>query len=96
MQKIVTLRNDLIDWNNTFPLDRLYRQKHNVLYNSANHRRLWQVDIYLDWLESELFKEYETDFLESEKKAEQYKKGIWLREPEEVPMTDEDFDSIVI
>ena len=96
MEKIDKLRSQLIDWNNSFPLDRIYRQKHNILFNSDDHRRLCQVDIYLDWLESELFKEYEADFIQGEKRAELYKKGIWLREPEEQEMTDEDFDKIVI
>jgi len=96
MASIDKLRNDLVSWNNLFPLDRLYRQRNNILYNSAAHRGLCQIDIYLDWLETELFKEYEADFIESEKRVEQYKNGIWLHEKEDQEMTDEDFDNIVI
>ena len=96
MANIVKLRNDLVSWNNLFPLDRLYRQRNNILYNSAAHREVCQIDIYLDWLEAELFKEYEADFIESEKRVDLYKKGIWLQEREDKDMSDEDFDNIVI
>lgn len=96
MAGINSLKNELITWNNQFPLDRIYRQKHSILFNSGAHRRLCQIDIYFDWLEGELFREFETEFMESERKADQYRRGNWLQEKEDPELTDEAFDKIVI
>lgn len=51
-------RDFLIDWNNQFPFDRLYRQKYNIGFGSKEHRELCQIDIYHDILEDKLFEEY--------------------------------------
>jgi len=96
MSKAEELRRQLIDWNNTFPLDHSFRKKTGIIFNSEAHRAICQIDVYIDWLEEELFKQSEADFIESYKKEEQFKKGIWIAEDEGEQMTDEDFDSIVI
>lgn len=80
MSIIDQLRKQIIDWSNKFPLDSSFRKKHNIPFGSEEHRRINQIDVYYEWLEEELHKE----FLEKAKKELQneadFEKGIWLRE----------------
>lgn len=74
------LRAFIIRWNNSRPLDREFRKKYNIAFNSPQHRAMSQFDIALEWMEEKLFQEAierATDRIERDKELE---KGIWLRE----------------
>lgn len=79
-KKVSQLRLEIIRWNNRFPLDRIWRQKHNVAFGSEEHRAVSQLDIYLEWLEDELYKEAEQRAQDSIKREKEFEKGIWLRD----------------
>lgn len=88
-------RSFLIEFNNKFPLDREYRKKHGIPLFSEQHRNISQVDIYLEWLEDELFSEHELDMKERNRKADLYKKGEWMEKREEIEKNlDELFDKL--
>lgn len=71
----------VIDWNNNFPFDRLYREKFNIAFNSPQHRELSQIDIKLFFLESYMFSKYEKDYIEESKHKENYEKnGVILKD----------------
>ena len=78
----------MIWWNNMFPLDRKYREKYKIAFNSPQHRELSQIDIYLDIIEDELFNEAIKDAIKDRENAEQIEKGIWIRERIEVDVDD--------
>lgn len=78
MVSINQMRQFLIQFSNTFPLDREYRLKHNIAFNSPAHRNLCQVDIYLQWLEDRIFEEHEHKIIENIGKETLYKKGEWI------------------
>lgn len=82
MPQINDLRAFIIDFNNAFPADREYRLKHNIAFNSITHRETCQLDIYLEWLESEIFKEHEITVLDRVRKKVLYDKGEWISENE--------------
>lgn len=82
MSKIDGLRAQLIEWNNKFPLDREHRKKHNIVFGSEAHRAINQIDLYFDWLEDELFKDFLEGAREEVRREEEFKKGKWLREQE--------------
>lgn len=77
---IKQLRSLMIGWNNNFPLDRRFRAKREILFNSDEHRATNQVDIYLQWLEDELYKEYLTRAKEEVEDKVLYDKGQWVKE----------------
>ena len=85
----------LIGWNNTFPLDRWYRKRYNIPFNSEQHKNASQIDIYLEWLEEEVYEEHEVSMKERERKKALFTKGEWLTKPE-LPEeeTDELWDKI--
>jgi hypothetical protein len=77
---IADSRKQLIEWNNKFPLDRKWRLKNNITLFSKEHLSVNQIDIYLEWLEEQIFEE----FFESEKvrkeKQELFDRGIYFTE----------------
>lgn len=74
------MRSFLIEWNNTFVLDKSYRSSNNIKFNSPDHRQSCQIDIYLEHLEDEIFKEHLEFSVETERKKDSYSKGIWMEE----------------
>lgn len=79
---ISQVRFQLIDWNNRFPLDKAFRKKYNIPFASERHRELNQIDIYYEWLEDELYKEFVDKATEEIKKEQEFEKGNWLKDTE--------------
>lgn len=52
------VKNFLIAWNNSFPLDLWFRQKYNIPFNSSKHREVNFIDVLLEYEEEKLIKEY--------------------------------------
>jgi hypothetical protein len=67
------VENFCIDWSIKFPIDRWWRQKHNVAFNSAAHRELSLWDMRFEFEEFLLF--------EKNKHLSKYDPtdGEWLR-----------------
>jgi hypothetical protein len=63
-------------WNVNYPIDRWWREKHKVAFNSPEHRVVSFYDMYVEWLEDKLY----ADSLTKEIKNSQYKPGDWLQE----------------
>lgn len=43
---------DLIfEWNNNFPIDRWWREKHNIPFNSQAHRDISYMDVCFEFIE---------------------------------------------
>lgn len=80
MIAVKDLRSFLFEWNNTFVLDKLYRSKNNIRFNSLEHRNTCQIDIYLEYLEDEIFSEHTKQIIDKERMDSEYKKGIWLQD----------------
>ena len=75
----------IYEWNNNYPIDRWYREKHGIAFNSPEHRVLSFIDIYIEWKEDKIFSELL-------KEKEEYKKGDWLHnyETDEEKISDDD------
>lgn len=67
----MTMHELIVKWNNLFPYDRIYREKYNIAFNSPEHRKVNQIDIYLDLYEDVLFSNYRK---ETKGKEERYRK----------------------
>lgn len=74
------LKRDLEDfiykWNIVYPIDRWWREKHSVSFNSPEHRDISFLDMYLEYLEDKIILKARSNFV----KNHQYKKGDWLEE----------------
>lgn len=66
------LKNFIIKWNNTFILDRWFRKKYNIPFNSMKHRELNPIDIRFEYEEDLFFKEHSILEKEKEKNHSEY------------------------
>lgn len=68
------IREYVINWNTRFPIDRAWRKKYNLAFNSRSHRESNFLDQLIDLEEDKLFDEFT--------KREEYvpDTGDWLKE----------------
>lgn len=77
------MRDFILKWNATWHFDFWYRKKHNIAFNSPEHRELNQVDQKLNYLEHMESERQLADFQQFEKDQEEFKKtGTWLKKRE--------------
>jgi len=50
-----SLEDFVYNWNNNFPIDRWWRQKHQIPFNSPVHRDSCFIDMYFEFLEDRLW-----------------------------------------
>lgn len=82
----------LIDWNNRFPLDRKFRKKYNIAFNSESHRNLNQVDIFLDLLEDSMVEKQRENYIKYTALGEEIDRGEGFLISQEERMTEEEKD----
>ena len=68
------LREEIIDWNIRFPIDRWWRNKHNIAYMSSAHRESNFLDQLFEYEEEKLFEK----LMNNDYKPNQ---GDWLKVP---------------
>lgn len=56
-----SLSNEIIEWNSKFPVDRWWRNKHNISYNSKEHREASFIDMLFEFEEEQMFSEINVD-----------------------------------
>ena len=82
----------IIKWNNMFPKDRVYRKKYKIAFGSSEHRKINQIDVYLDALEDTLYDKHIKLHFDEKEALETYKnKGVWLKER---ALPDKQFDQL--
>lgn len=52
------IRDEIISWNINFPIDRIWRKKYNIAFNSHCHREVSFLDQLFDIEEDNLFEEF--------------------------------------
>jgi hypothetical protein len=84
------LRSFIIKWNNDYPIDHWYRNKHGIRFNSSEHRACSFIDMFLEFIEErELNKYYEKQRTKVEYKID---RGDFLIVEKEEEQTDEVYD----
>lgn len=87
------MRNKIIKWNNEFPLDRWWRTKYSIPYNSLQHQEVSQLDIFFEWYEDYIFEELRERNKLAKEKLALLNDGILLsRRTEESNVDFEDLD----
>ena len=66
-------------WNATYPIDRWWREKHKIAFNSPEHRVVSFLDIYVEWQEEQLINQARANNV----KNSEYKPGDWLQPRQE-------------
>lgn len=83
------LKQSLIQWNNTFPYDKLFRQKYGIAFGSTIHRETNQIDVYLDILEDKLFDRYRKEQNEISVLRERFEKEGFINSEKSQPSIEE-------
>lgn len=60
----------ITDWNVRYPYDKIWREKHKVPLFSKEHRNMVLLDIYMEKVEDDLYKDAREKYLK-EKKAQE-------------------------
>ena len=55
-------------WNFNYPVDRWYRRKYNLAFNSPQHRRISVIDVAIDFLEDKEYEKFQQKKAESSDK----------------------------
>lgn len=71
---VESLRSYIISWTNSNPVDRWWRQKHGVAFNSKVHRDCCFEDMLFEFYEDKIYKEIE-DAIPSENEVSTNKIG---------------------
>jgi hypothetical protein len=97
MSQYEDIKEFIYEWNTNYPVDRWWRKKYNIAFNSPAHRVSNFIDQLIDYYEDNIF----TGLLKKEKEEEDnifYKSdkyipgsGNWLRSQE---ISDEAFKNI--
>lgn len=91
------LREAIIRWNNNYPLDKWWRDKHKIPFQSEQHLNANQIDIFFEFFEAKIYDDHKEDILERERKRLLYEKGEWIsKNKNDENVTDDEFDQIVI
>lgn len=98
---VKSFQSFILEWNLENPVDRWWRSKHGVAFNSSLHREVSFIDMYMEFYEDSL---YEKAVRQNKKKIESpYIPGShdFLYEPEysvtdRNEITEEEFDNIEI
>lgn len=53
------IKKFIIKWNTNFPIDRWWREKHKVSFNSPVHREVSFLSQYIEYLEDKMYLELE-------------------------------------
>ena len=96
LDKINDVKVFLVDWNNSFPLDRIWRKKYNIAFCSQQHLDVNQIDVFLDILEDRMFEHYTDTYKKDKERLDNYKKKgevfVDIVDDEKISQLFDDFD----
>lgn len=85
------IRKYVVRWNNKFPYDRWWRQKHGVAFGSPEHKETSFIDQYFEFVEDMMF----TELQEERKKANDYVPNMGEFMKEVTPSENESMEEFV-
>jgi len=88
---IKSIKIFVVFWNKLCPIDKWWRDKHNVIFNSLSHREVSFIDMYIEYCEDLFF--YEEKNKRVKEKGLEYipGSGNFMKE---VKLTKEELDQI--
>lgn len=94
------IKKFVIWWNNNFPFDYWWRKRHDIPFNSSNHREVDFIDQKFEFEEEKIYKNIRDNKQENVEDSNNYKKtGIWLQperfdSAEDQEISEEEFENI--
>jgi len=61
MKKLNKIEQQIVEWNEQFPVDRWWREKHNIAFMSPAHRDCSFLDQLFEYEEERLIQKYKED-----------------------------------
>lgn len=55
------VRDFVLEWNETFPIDHWWREKYGIPFNSPQHREVSFIDMRFEWEEDRLYQRLRKD-----------------------------------
>jgi len=86
---MASVDNFIEEWSYKYPLDKWYRQKHNLRFNSKEHRETTFIDQLFEYKEDLFYKRKIKDYEERIENEKLRSKGILLKERAESSEYDE-------
>lgn len=81
-------------WNYLYPLDKWYRTKYKIPFNSTAHREANFIDMRIEFEEELLFKNHKAKAKRKEDDLLHYQTtGDWLKKPSPGKVSDEELDA---
>ena len=62
MKKLNKIEQEVIVWNNRFPIDRWWREKHKVPFMSKIHRESSFIDQLFEWTEEQMMNDQTEEY----------------------------------
>lgn len=91
------LESLVLEWNIEVPVDRWWRVKHGIAFNSASHRGTSFIDMYWEYVEDRLYrKAYENSKTKNDDPYVPNTHDFVRRRQYDETMSEEDFDNIDI
>lgn len=97
--EIKNFESFILEWNIENPVDRWWRSKHGIAFNSSLHREISFIDMYMEFYEDTLYEKVKKrKKLEEESPYIPNRGDILYPKEAQTPsqMSDEEFDSIEI
>lgn len=96
MTSLEEIDDFILEWNIKYPVDRWWRKKHNIPFNSSAHRECSFLDMFFEFNEDKM---YEKAYENMSNKDSVYKpdSGDFLKPVQEITdISDEDWDDVDI
>ncbi len=76
----MTLAQIILKWDDSYRYDFWWRQKHNIPFNSKQHREANQFNIAFEYFENHLANKATEQFKHDEERRREYEKsGQWMK-----------------
>lgn len=77
----MTIKQEIVNWNNSWRYDFWWRQKYKIAYGSEAHRSIDQISIAFEYFENDMYSKAVNGFKEEDKKKKKYEEtGSWISE----------------
>lgn len=90
-----SVKDFVLEWNTKFPIDRWWREKYGVAFNSAQHREVSLIDMRIEWEEDVLYSKIRNETPYEMNKGEFFKERAAVNEQESLKQfieEEKDFD----
>lgn len=94
MSNLEEIDNFILEWNIKYPVDRWWRKKHNIPFNSSAHRECSFVDMFFEFREDKMYEEAYKNMSNKDTAYKPDSRDFLKPAPEITDVSDEDWDDL--